>query len=249
MEAATLNCPMCGAPSANDATRCGHCGAQLATVACLSCFGLIFLGSKFCQHCGAKIERAGESEAQPEPCPRCRDALKAVVLGTTKVHECPHCEGLWIDTEAFNEICADREKRAAVIGNTPAPAAPAPLDFNLDDVRYVPCPVCAKLMNRVNFAHGSGIILDICKADGVWFDRDELRHIIEFIRAGGLETSRERDREEWEAEKRKHALDVPASSAAGFGAPGLGMEEPPSNASAAADFLTFAGRLVWDLLK
>ena len=246
MEAGTLNCPMCGAPSASDATQCAHCGARLATVACPSCFGMIFTGSKFCQHCGAKIDRV-EEHATPRPCPRCHSALTAVSLGQTKVHECPKCEGLWIDTETFNGICADRDKQAAMLGVLPAVPPAAPVNFHLDEAFYIPCPICGKLMNRVNFAHGSGIILDICKADGVWFDRDELRHIVEFIRAGGLEISHERDREEWEAEKRAHTAAItplPSASASLLGA----EIATPSNAVAAADFLAFAGRAVWHLL-
>ena len=58
-------------------------------------------------------------------------------------------------------------------------------------------------MNRMNFTHESGVILDVCKLHGLWFDRDELRRIVEFIRSGGLENSRERDVEEWKAEQRK----------------------------------------------
>ena len=91
MEASTLNCPMCGAPCASDAATCEHCGARLATIACPSCFGMIFTGSKFCQHCGAKIERTEEDVATPHPCPRCRESLAAVVLGSTKALECAHC--------------------------------------------------------------------------------------------------------------------------------------------------------------
>ena len=213
MEAATLNCPMCGAPSASDATQCAHCHARLATVACPSCFGMIFLGAKFCGHCGGKVARADGADSAPKPCPHCLGTLNAVALGGTHVHECPKCEGLWVDVETFNTICADREKQAAVIAQTHAPVAVV-ADFNLADVRYVPCSVCAKLMNRVNFAHASGVILDICKPHGVWCDRDELRRIVEFIRDGGLDASRERDRAMWEEEKRRkeHFNPKPVSS-------------------------------------
>jgi Zn-finger nucleic acid-binding protein len=202
MEASTLNCPMCGAPATSDATACGHCGARLATVACPSCFGMIFLGSKFCPHCGAKVDRAAENDTAL-PCPRCRQPLAAIALGATKAMECPWCSGLWIDTATFNQICQDREKQADVIREDLPPLPPGLADFSLDAVRYVPCPVCKKLMNRVNFAHCSGVILDICKGDGVWFDRDELRRIVEFIRAGGLETARTRDIELWNSEKKR----------------------------------------------
>lgn len=223
MEAATLNCPMCGAPCASAATACEHCGARLATVACPSCFGLIFTGSKFCPHCGARIERTEENGVTPRLCPRCREMLTAVVLGATKALECPQCSGLWIDTETFNEICADREKQAAVVGEDSQSLQPNLAYPTPDSIRYVPCPVCAKLMNRVNFARVSGVILDICKADGVWFDREELRRIVEFIRAGGLETSREREREEWEAAKRKK----PFASTSGM--MGMGFDASPDD--------------------
>ena len=45
-------------------------------------------------------------------------------------------------------------------------------------------------MNRVNFARCSGVIVDICKQHGTWFDRDELSRIVEFIHGGGLNASR-----------------------------------------------------------
>jgi Zn-finger nucleic acid-binding protein len=245
MEASTLNCPMCGAPSASNATVCEHCGARLAKVACPSCFGMIFTGSKFCQHCGAKIERTGESDATPRLCPRCREPLAAIALGSTKALECPHCAGLWIDTETFNGICADREKQAAVIGENPQPLLPDLPEFSLDPIRYAPCPVCTKLMNRVNFAHGSGVILDICKADGVWFERDELRRIVEFIRAGGLETSRERDREEWEAGKRKQTLSFPSGTAdAGLDVSPGNFRETLNTGSLLIDILAAVARLL-----
>ncbi len=49
-------------------------------------------------------------------------------------------------------------------------------------------------MNRVNFARCSGVIVDICKGHGTWFDREELSRIVEFIRAGGLSVSREKEK-------------------------------------------------------
>ena len=245
MEASTLSCPMCGASCASDAAACAHCGARLATVACPSCFGMIFNGSKFCQHCGTKIERTEENVAAPRPCPRCCEPLAAVVLGSTKALECAHCSGLWIDTATFNEICADREKQAAVIAeDSPAlqPSIPFP---SPDSIHYVPCPVCTKLMNRVAFAHGSGVVLDVCKADGVWFDQDELRRIVEFIRAGGLETARERDREAWETARRKKSLAAP------FGMMGAGSDlsstdfrETLSAGSLLVDTLVSVARIV-----
>lgn len=235
---------MCGAPSASDATQCTHCGARLATIACPSCFGMIFLGSKFCPHCGEKVQRVEEDDDAKRPCPRCKTQMKAVTLGHVKVRECMDCEGLWLDTDTFNTICADSDEQSSMLGILPAAPPAAPLEFNLDAVRYVPCPVCTKLMNRVNFAHGSGIILDICKKDGVWFDRDELRHIVEFVRAGGLERAREHDLRAWEEEKRTREYRMRADAAK----IGLDGSATFTHTSAAADFLDFAAKSIWRLL-
>ena len=51
-------------------------------------------------------------------------------------------------------------------------------------------------MNRINFARCSGVIVDVCKGHGTWFDASELREIVEFIRGGGLELSRQKEKRE-----------------------------------------------------
>jgi Zn-finger nucleic acid-binding protein len=58
-------------------------------------------------------------------------------------------------------------------------------------------------MNRINFARCSGVIVDVCKGHGTWFDREELSRIVEFIRAGGLEASRAKEKEEIQEERRR----------------------------------------------
>jgi Zn-finger nucleic acid-binding protein len=49
-------------------------------------------------------------------------------------------------------------------------------------------------MNRNNFARSSGVIIDLCKKHGVWFDAEELPRIIEFVRKGGLAHAREKEK-------------------------------------------------------
>ena len=67
--------------------------------------------------------------------------------------------------------------------------------------RYWPCPECRRLMNRQNFARVSGIIVDVCKGHGVWFNQGELRRIIEFIRDGGMSRARQRERDDLEDQR------------------------------------------------
>jgi Zn-finger nucleic acid-binding protein len=234
-DAVTLNCPMCGAPATSDSALCAHCGARLATVACPSCFGLMFVGSKFCSHCGAEAGRSDADKTIKEKCPICREVMAEILVGTTRLMECPKGEGVWVDGETLQQICKDREKQAAVLGmggsTISAPSG------ELEHVKYRPCPVCEKLMNRVNFAHCSHVIVDVCMAHGTWCDRDELRQIVEFIRNGGLEFARSRQIEELEQRRRE------LNSMEGAGSWNT-QESPPRRSSyselgidVAADFL------------
>lgn len=198
---------MCGAPVSSDASQCDHCGARLATVTCPSCFGMVFQGAKFCPHCGAKIDPPNETADSPKKCPRCRVAMERVVLGQTTLVECKKCAGFWVDSATLQKICADQEQQAAVLG-APSQIPSNPAGNVEKEIRYLPCPVCNKLMNRVNFAHCSHVVVDVCKAHGTWFDKDELRQIVEFIRAGGLEKARQLEIAGLEREREMKAAEV-----------------------------------------
>lgn len=201
MDAGRLLCPQCGAPSAPDLPKCTHCGIRLAKVACPSCFAMIFEGAKFCAFCGAETMRALKAKTDL-PCPSCKTKqLGHVELGDTPVMECASCHGLWVDTDTFDRICTDREKQSAVLGGASELFRPGARD--VPKVRYVKCPECQQLMHRVNFAKCSGIVVDICKGHGTWFDRDELQHIVQFIRTGGLDFVRQKEKEELLAERRR----------------------------------------------
>lgn len=196
-----LSCPGCGAPAAPDATRCGYCSARLATVACPHCFAPMFVGSRHCALCGTRAARR-EAGAARQRCPHCREAMHGVRIGALETLECGRCDGLWVDAEAFEQLCADGEAQAAVVQwqQEHPPHAPA-----REPVRYRPCPACGKFMNRVNFARISGVILDVCRQHGAFFDRRELHGVVAFLRSGGLERSRAREREELAEERRRLA--------------------------------------------
>jgi len=76
-------------------------------------------------------------------------------------------------------------------------------------VQYIHCPLCEKLMNRTNYTGHSGVIINLCRAHGIWLDRGDMPKIIEFILAGGLVRARRneleqiaRDRRTLEAERK-----------------------------------------------
>jgi Zn-finger nucleic acid-binding protein len=221
MQAESLNCPNCGAATSTDAPACQFCNSRLATVACPSCFAAMFVGSKHCQRCGAAAAVPDVKDAKDRKCPRCKNQMVMVTLGAITVLECERCLGLWLDVPSFEKICADREQQSAVLGA--ASHAATGDAHETSKVNYVPCPECAQLMNRVNFARCSGVIVDICKQHGTWFDRDELSRIVEFIHGGGLNTSRAKERIEIaEARERLRQEQLTASLK---GTAGLGITD------------------------
>jgi len=160
----------------------------------------MWIGSKHCPRCGVAAARL-EVVSAGKKCPRCKEEMRVVAIGESKVLECASCLGLWLNTQSFEQICADREQYAAVLGA--ASLANDDRAVPQTKVNYVPCPECSHLMNRANFARCSGVIIDLCKQHGIWFDRDELSRIVEFIRSGGLEMSRAKEKRGLEEERRK----------------------------------------------
>lgn len=157
---------------------------------------MMFLGSRFCPHCGERAGQVTDTGRTTRQCPRCTHVLHAVDVSGTPLEQCTGCGGFWVAIEAFDHVCSNREAQAAATGlKLPAPKPAAP------SVRYVKCPGCGKLMNRINYAGGSGIIVDICRDHGIWLDRDELRHVVEFIQAGGVDKVRKREIEKLQLER------------------------------------------------
>jgi Zn-finger nucleic acid-binding protein len=167
----------------------------------------MFVGMQFCPHCGARAARTVD-ESVTLTCPGCRGQMKSVQVGATSLFECAQCAGTWVAAETFTQLCMSREERGAIAamnGSAGIEVAAPPRGA----VRYVPCPLCHKVMNRENFGHRSGVIVDVCKGHGVWFDRGELQAVMNFIGTGGLERAREFERERRADEQRLDAIRQP----------------------------------------
>jgi Zn-finger nucleic acid-binding protein len=198
MNATTLNCFSCGAAVVKDAPNCQHCGARLATISCPSCFGMMFQGAKFCPHCGSAAAQWDGKDSK-RPCPVCRVSMLHGTLRDVRLHECPKCFGLWLDSATFAQVCRSAEQQSAILGS----AQPAPWSNPLGPIRYLRCPQCNDLMHRMNFARCSGVIVDVCRAHGTWFEVNELHRIVQFIRAGGLDQARAREKADLADERRR----------------------------------------------
>jgi Zn-finger nucleic acid-binding protein/RNA polymerase subunit RPABC4/transcription elongation factor Spt4 len=196
-DASSLHCPNCGAPVDPDARRCPYCKARLATISCPSCFALMFDGTAFCPKCGTRRARSEQDDVQAR-CSGCSKAMQRLQIGTTILLECTSCDGLWVDADTFEALCADKEAQAAVLhqynARTPVKG---------DRVKYRPCARCGKMMNRVNFGRLSGIVVDVCKGHGTYLDPGELHAIVAFIQSGGLDRARARQLEELKEQERR----------------------------------------------
>jgi len=209
MEAGTLHCQSCGAAVGENDLQCPYCKSQLATVACPRCMGTVSVHAMHCSRCGAEIRREEASQSELA-CPGCKARLFHASVGDAHLDQCHACGGVWVAQADFETIAGDHEERGGVLGVLPGEGPKGPV--RMEEVRYRPCPRCGKFMNRTNYARTSGVILDVCKDHGLWFDRDELRRVLQFIEAGGLDKNRARELQELEDKRHQAVADIPQQS-------------------------------------
>ncbi|MCB9728242.1 MAG: zf-TFIIB domain-containing protein [Deltaproteobacteria bacterium] len=150
-------------------------------------------------------------------CPGCGGVTDIVALGAreTEVDLCPACHGVWLDARELGELVERpmilRPKLPEIARAVRAMARNIP-----DPVVYRRCARCETVMTRVNFGGVSGVIVDECRAHGMWLERGELDRIRRFVATGGMELteSRERDRIRDEARSRAQSAFAQQLSAA-----------------------------------
>lgn len=123
-------------------------------------------------------------------CPRCPTAMQSRVISDFSIEECPTCEGVFLDGNALAALVAEPERGDALLAALPRrPHSVLPRDGKL----YVKCPTCSTIMNRKQFATAAGIVIDVCRDHGTFFDAGELCAIVDYVRDGGLERSAKKD--------------------------------------------------------
>lgn len=163
---------------------------------CQSCSAPLLPNTQYCSYCGVRndVDLQGKHDYRvvtrqsQRICPECNTAMQTIALDMQpplQIERCESCFGLFFDP---GEVEALLEKVVAPVfsinrqwlGN-----------INQDryqrnkPVKYLECPVCLNIMNRVAFGHRSGVVVDQCKAHGVWLDGGEITHLLEWKRAGG----------------------------------------------------------------
>ncbi|MEM9158600.1 MAG: zf-TFIIB domain-containing protein [Verrucomicrobiota bacterium] len=166
------SCSTCSAPLESDSVTCDYCGTRnnvdLQAVNAWSTGG----------------------PNQNRSCPTCEVSLETITIkvkGKEDVHvdRCPQCDGLFFDPNELQYII----KHSVQNVFQPNKKRLAALRQNIPQSRrsrhYIPCPVCKTLMNSMSYGYKSGIIVDYCRDHGFWLDSGELRHLLEWAKAGG----------------------------------------------------------------
>lgn len=233
--APTFRCPSCGAPSDPQARACPHCSSLLSTRRCVGCFQLNPREAQRCSRCGALLPREDLAAQAAGACPDCRLDLVVRAFGAVGYAECPRCGGLLLSLSAVDAVAKDADTRAQVRLEKPPQIRPA--GAPVPPVKYRACPRCGKLMNRLNYAGGSGIIVDACRDHGTWFDRGELTAIVDFLEGGGWERLKKRERERLTEEVRQ--LESQKRIQASISMPASGYERQARGFEAIGDLVDF----------
>ncbi len=218
-EAPVVRCASCGAPRTAGAETCAFCKAPFAlgegarNTLCPVCGARIGDAQRYCHSCGTLIApEAVAGEATELPCPACKPPRKlssrrfTEAATTVAMLECGGCAGIWLGHRTFDAL-QERAQREVPPESFARPAGTAPHSTRSPAaVTYRPCPLCRKLMLRRNFAATSGIVVDVCGADGLWFDAQELDGILAWIRDGGLARADARRTEETKEVARRAAI-------------------------------------------
>lgn len=195
-DADVVRCVSCGATREQNASRCDHCGADFTVheqdlhTVCPNCLARVSDRARYCHHCAAVlIAEAVAGDESALGCPVCgKDwhlTSRRVRDTQIQVLECQKCGGFWIGLETFDRLL-DREAQQP---QSAAPPSGPPLEPPTR-TPYRPCAVCGQLMVRRNFGRTSGVIVDLCGSHGIWFDAQELAHVLRWIRSGNLEAAR-----------------------------------------------------------
>jgi Zn-finger nucleic acid-binding protein len=195
-DAAVVRCSGCGASREGQAIACGYCGSDFTlhecdlNNICPSCHSRVSSRGRYCHHCGGRTIPDSTSsdsevgEATELGCPACgpERVLHSRRLPGLELSglECQVCGGLWLDVLLLNTLLEDEAKRpAGFVATHRRPEPPT-------KVSYRNCIRCGQRMTRRNFGRTSGVMVDLCGAHGIWFDAEELSHLLNWIRAGGL---------------------------------------------------------------
>lgn len=164
--------------------KCAHCSAPLVA------------NTNRCQYCNtrndvdlhAKHPYKVEKQVTHRICPQCDKTLQTVRLELEEpvfIERCHICFGLFFDKGEIELILQSSVSHISGINLEHIDNINKDRFRKQQKIRYVKCPECRRIMDRVNFGKRSGVVVDKCFVHGIWLDSGELTHLLEWKKAGG----------------------------------------------------------------
>ncbi len=131
-------------------------------------------------------ENVAQRSGRVMMCPRCKKELKVVFQEDVEIDTCLECNGVWVDLIEEKKIL-NMKPEVFTVDELHRLRKYYQSLGRVEEIKYVPCPICNKLMQRKNWGAHSGVVVDKCYDHGTWYDVGEIEKIREFIKHGGVE--------------------------------------------------------------
>jgi Zn-finger nucleic acid-binding protein len=106
-------------------------------------------------------------------CPVCKESMIVLELNEIEIDFCTGCRGIWLDAGELELMFDTEDQRQKLIDSLHE-------DPDNPEQKYK-CPICSRKMVKVHIVDKKEILIDKCKKEhGLWFDKGELKTVIEF---------------------------------------------------------------------
>lgn len=106
-------------------------------------------------------------------CPVCKEPLVVLELEQIEIDYCTSCEGVWLDTGELELLLETDEERNRLINLF--------MQAESHKEKSYYCPICGKHMLKFHIGEQEKVLVDKCKKNhGIWFDKGELKKVVEF---------------------------------------------------------------------
>lgn len=168
---------------------------------CSACSAPLLANTNQCHYCQvrndvdlhAKYDYSVTSKNPKRICPDCNIPLNTINFlsinsdknGKFEIERCDKCYGLFFDPGEIEELLEKSVSGVFQINQKQMRSINRDRYQKESNIRYRKCPVCRSYMQRSNYAHRSGVVVDRCYQHGIWLNNGEITHLMEWKKAGG----------------------------------------------------------------
>ena len=173
-----MKCKFCSAPLARKGAICNYCGQRNPL------------------NLGVLTAIEVEGKNKDIDCPVCNIAFENINIGAKErllIQRCYECDGIFILEDILEQLIKKQTiPREEIDLHVLRFVQNNPRHKQERVIKYRACPICSKIMQRINYRVVSGVIVDRCLRHGVWLDGGELKQILEWKKAGGASKKQSR---------------------------------------------------------